>query len=53
MNVLYLYVIPIGELATLGGKSVLDVVADRLLGGAPATSWRSSRSSASRPASTP
>jgi APA family basic amino acid/polyamine antiporter len=32
MNVLYLYVIPIGELATLGGKSVLDVVADRLLG---------------------
>jgi APA family basic amino acid/polyamine antiporter len=32
MNVLYLYVIPIGELATLGGRSVLDVVADRLLG---------------------
>jgi basic amino acid/polyamine antiporter, APA family len=32
MNVLYLYVIPIGELATLGGKSVLDVVGDRLLG---------------------
>ena len=32
INVLYLYVIPIGELATLGGKSVLDVVGDRLLG---------------------
>jgi len=32
MNVLYLYVIPIDELATLGGKSVLDVVGDRLLG---------------------
>jgi basic amino acid/polyamine antiporter, APA family len=32
MNILYLYVIPIGELATLGGRSVLDVVADRLLG---------------------
>ena len=32
MNVLYLYVIPIGELATLGGKSILDVVGDRLLG---------------------
>ena len=32
MNVLYLFVIPIGELATLGGKSVLDVVGDRLLG---------------------
>ena len=31
INVLYLYVIPIGELATLRG-SVLDVVADRLLG---------------------
>ena len=33
MNVLYLYVIPIRELMTLGGKSVLDVVGDRLLGG--------------------
>jgi APA family basic amino acid/polyamine antiporter len=32
INILYLYVIPIGELATLGGKSVLDVVGDRLLG---------------------
>jgi len=32
INVLYLYVIPIGELATLGGKSILDVVGDRLLG---------------------
>src|SRR5688572_21963373 len=32
INVLYLFVIPIGELATLGGKSVLDVVGDRLLG---------------------
>jgi APA family basic amino acid/polyamine antiporter len=32
MNVLYLYVIPIRELMTLGGKSVLDVVGDRLLG---------------------
>jgi APA family basic amino acid/polyamine antiporter len=32
MNVLYLYVIPVGELAGLGGKSVLDVVGDRLLG---------------------
>jgi APA family basic amino acid/polyamine antiporter len=31
INVLYLYVIPIGELATIQG-SVLDVVADRLLG---------------------
>ena len=31
MNVLYLYVIPIGELAGLQG-SVLDIVADRLLG---------------------
>jgi APA family basic amino acid/polyamine antiporter len=31
MNVLYLYVIPIGELAGVQG-SVLDVVADRLLG---------------------
>jgi APA family basic amino acid/polyamine antiporter len=31
MNLLYLYVIPIGELAALKG-SVLDVVADRLLG---------------------
>lgn len=31
MNVLYLYVAPIGELATLRG-SVLDVVADRLIG---------------------
>ena len=29
---LYLYVIPIGELATLGGRSILDVVGDRLLG---------------------
>ena len=32
INVLYLFVIPIGELATLGGKSILDVVGDRLLG---------------------
>jgi basic amino acid/polyamine antiporter, APA family len=32
INILYLYVIPIGELATLGGKSILDVVGDRLLG---------------------
>jgi APA family basic amino acid/polyamine antiporter len=32
INVLYLYVIPIGELATLGGQSILDVVGDRLLG---------------------
>jgi APA family basic amino acid/polyamine antiporter len=32
INVLYLFVIPIGELATLGGMSVLDVVGDRLLG---------------------
>ena len=32
INVLYLYVIPIGELATLGGRSILDVVGDRLLG---------------------
>jgi APA family basic amino acid/polyamine antiporter len=32
INILYLFVIPIGELATLGGKSVLDVVGDRLLG---------------------
>ena len=32
INILYLWVIPIGELATLGGKSVLDVVGDRLLG---------------------
>ena len=31
LNTLYLYVIPIGELATVQG-SVLDVVADRLLG---------------------
>ena len=33
LNVLYLYVIPAGELATIRG-SVLDVIADRLLGGA-------------------
>ena len=32
INVLYLFVIPISELATLGGKSILDVVGDRLLG---------------------
>jgi APA family basic amino acid/polyamine antiporter len=32
INVLYLWVIPIGELATLGGRSILDVVGDRLLG---------------------
>ena len=32
INVLYLFVIPIGELATLGGRSILDVVGDRLLG---------------------
>ena len=32
MNVLYLFVIPIDELATLGGRSILDVVGDRLLG---------------------
>jgi APA family basic amino acid/polyamine antiporter len=32
INILYLFVIPIGELATLGGKSILDVVGDRLLG---------------------
>jgi basic amino acid/polyamine antiporter, APA family len=31
MNALYLYVVPVGELATLQG-SVLDIVADRLLG---------------------
>jgi APA family basic amino acid/polyamine antiporter len=31
LNVLYLYVMPVGELATVRG-SVLDVVADRLLG---------------------
>ena len=31
LNTLYLYVMPIGELAAVGG-SVLDVVADRLLG---------------------
>ena len=33
LNALYLYVIPAGELATIKG-SVLDVIADRLLGGA-------------------
>lgn len=33
LNVLYLFVMPIGELANVQG-SVLDVVADRLLGGA-------------------
>ena len=33
LNVLYLYVMPIGELAAVQG-SVLDVVAERLLGGA-------------------
>jgi len=33
LNALYLYVIPIGELARVNG-SVLDLVADRLLGGA-------------------
>ena len=33
LNALYLYVIPAGELATIRG-SVLDVIADRLLGGA-------------------
>ena len=32
MNVLYLFVIPIGELATLGGQSILDFVGDGLLG---------------------
>jgi basic amino acid/polyamine antiporter, APA family len=32
LNALYLYVIPIRELAGLGGKSVLDVVGDRLFG---------------------
>jgi basic amino acid/polyamine antiporter, APA family len=32
INMLYLYFIPIGELATLGGRSILDVVGDRLLG---------------------
>jgi APA family basic amino acid/polyamine antiporter len=32
LNVLYLYVIPIDELASLGGRSILDVVGDRLLG---------------------
>jgi APA family basic amino acid/polyamine antiporter len=32
INILYLFVIPIGELATLGGRSILDVVGDRLLG---------------------
>jgi basic amino acid/polyamine antiporter, APA family len=32
INILYLYVIPIGELAGLGGRSILDVVGDRLLG---------------------
>jgi APA family basic amino acid/polyamine antiporter len=32
LNALYLYVIPISELMTLGGRSVLDVVGDRLLG---------------------
>jgi basic amino acid/polyamine antiporter, APA family len=32
LNALYLYVIPVRELAGLGGKSVLDVVGDRLLG---------------------
>jgi APA family basic amino acid/polyamine antiporter len=32
MNALYLYVIPVSELATID-RSVLDVVADRLLGG--------------------
>jgi APA family basic amino acid/polyamine antiporter len=32
MNVLYLYVIPIDELSKLGGRSILDVVGDRLLG---------------------
>jgi len=31
MNALYLYVVPVGELATLKG-SVLDIVADRLIG---------------------
>ena len=35
LNVLYLYVMPIGELATVKG-SVLDVVADRLSARAPA-----------------
>jgi len=32
INMLYLFVIPIDELATLGGRSILDVVGDRLLG---------------------
>jgi basic amino acid/polyamine antiporter, APA family len=32
LNALYLYVIPIDELAGLGGQSILDVVGDRLLG---------------------
>jgi len=32
INILYLFVIPIDELMTLGGRSVLDVVGDRLLG---------------------
>jgi APA family basic amino acid/polyamine antiporter len=31
LNLLYIYVVPVGELATLQG-SVLDVIADRLLG---------------------
>ncbi|MGE3189643.1 MAG: APC family permease [Vicinamibacterales bacterium] len=33
LNLLYLYVLPVGELAAVRG-SVLDVIADRLLGGA-------------------
>jgi APA family basic amino acid/polyamine antiporter len=39
VNLLYLFVIPVGELAQVKG-SVLDVVADRCLARVPATSWR-------------
>ena len=51
VNALYLYVLPVAELAPREG-SVLDVIADRLIGPPPATSWASSSSSACRPAST-
>ena len=50
LNLLFLYVLPVGELAKVQG-SVLDVIADGCSACAPATSWASSRSSASRRAS--
>ena len=53
INVLYLYVIPIGELATLDGRACSTSSADRLLGAARRRHHgASSRSSASPPAST-